>query len=92
MCYFLNVKIFFFPSCIQAAYIHAAGYPSETHQVVTQDGYILQMHRIPRGPNSDPGRARTPVFIMHGLTATSSAYIAVGANLSIGEELLLKIY
>ncbi|KAG7308010.1 hypothetical protein JYU34_006647 [Plutella xylostella] len=66
-----------------AAYIHAAGYPSETHQVVTEDGYILQMHRIPRGPNSDPGRARTPVFIMHGLTATSSAYIAVGANLSI---------
>jgi hypothetical protein len=23
------------------------GYPAETHEVITEDGYILQMHRIP---------------------------------------------
>uniref|UniRef100_A0A6A7G7I7 Gastric triacylglycerol lipase-like n=2 Tax=Hirondellea gigas TaxID=1518452 RepID=A0A6A7G7I7_9CRUS len=31
--------------------IRAQGYPSEIHKVVTRDGYILELHRIP-GPRS----------------------------------------
>ncbi|PIO55667.1 ab-hydrolase associated lipase region, partial [Teladorsagia circumcincta] len=27
------------------------GYPAEVHYAVTQDGYILELHRIPYGKN-----------------------------------------
>ncbi len=28
------------------------GYPAETHTVTTEDGYILEIHRIPFGKDS----------------------------------------
>lgn len=37
-------------SCIlQAELIQVRGYKSETHRVVTADGYVLEIHRIPHG-------------------------------------------
>jgi hypothetical protein len=32
--------------------ISSNGYPCETHDVVTEDGYILAMHRIPYSKKS----------------------------------------
>ncbi|KAG7173667.1 Gastric triacylglycerol lipase-like 2 [Homarus americanus] len=32
-----------------AQLIQARGYPAEVHRVITPDGYILEMHRIPHG-------------------------------------------
>ena len=29
--------------------IREDGYPAETHHAITEDGYILTMHRIPYG-------------------------------------------
>lgn len=36
-------------SLFQPQIIANRGYPAETHTVVTPDGYILTLHRIPRG-------------------------------------------
>ena len=63
------------------------GYPVETHQVVTEDGYILRMHRIPHGrkrsPRSDGGD-RPAVFIQHGLTSSSADWLSAGPKKALG--------
>uniref|UniRef100_A0A8C3QYV1 Lipase n=1 Tax=Cyanoderma ruficeps TaxID=181631 RepID=A0A8C3QYV1_9PASS len=43
------------------------GYPSEEHEVMTEDGYFLSLSRIPYG-RGDAGLSglRTPVLIVHG--------------------------
>ncbi|XP_042863293.1 lipase lipl-4-like [Penaeus japonicus] len=33
--------------------IRARGYLAQVHHVTTSDGYVLQMHRIPRGRNAN---------------------------------------
>ena len=54
------------------------GYPVEEHTVVTDDGYILAMHRIPHGQNEQPGDVqpgqKTPVFLGHCLLGSSAVY------------------
>ncbi|XP_055838134.1 lipase 1-like [Episyrphus balteatus] len=52
------------------------GYESEVHQVTTEDGYILKMHRI---RNS----GRQPVFLQHGLVDSSAGYVVMGPNVSL---------
>lgn len=59
--------------------ITSAGYPAELHNVVTDDGYILSMHRIP-----NPGKK--PIVLMHGLLATSAAFVTIGPKKSLGKE------
>ncbi|KAH7730832.1 Protein LIPL-6 [Aphelenchoides avenae] len=53
------------------------GYPIEVHHVVTRDGYVLELHRIPRGRNDAIDRRdRKPVvFLQHGLLCTSSVWV-----------------
>ncbi|XP_055907305.1 lipase 1-like [Eupeodes corollae] len=49
------------------------GYPAETHHVTTEDGYILEIHRIPK-----PGA--TPVLMVHGLLDSSSTWVMMGPH------------
>ncbi|XP_059487749.1 lipase 3-like [Neocloeon triangulifer] len=49
------------------------GYKAETHQVTTEDGYVLQMHRI---PSNSPGGE--PVFLQHGLLSSSADWVELG--------------
>lgn len=64
------------------------GYPAERHQVTTEDGYILKMHRIPgkRGETPTSSTGRPVVFLMHGLSSASSAFIGLGPEWSIGKK------
>ncbi|XP_063626499.1 lipase 3-like [Cydia splendana] len=48
------------------------GYPVETHEVITEDGYILKMFRIPSdGP---------VVFLQHGLLGSADDYLVAGPD------------
>ncbi|GMT10963.1 hypothetical protein PFISCL1PPCAC_2260, partial [Pristionchus fissidentatus] len=54
------------------------GYPVESHQVVTADGYVLTLHRIPHGRNessSSRNATRPVVFLQHGLMCSSSMWV-----------------
>uniref|UniRef100_A0A1I7YZV3 AB hydrolase-1 domain-containing protein n=1 Tax=Steinernema glaseri TaxID=37863 RepID=A0A1I7YZV3_9BILA len=65
------------------------GYPAERVEVVTEDGYILQLHHIKSGRNQaaeDPNRP--VVFLMHGLLAASDVWVSNLPNESAGMILL----
>ncbi|KAI8434031.1 hypothetical protein MSG28_012182 [Choristoneura fumiferana] len=47
------------------------GHKVEEHTVVTEDGYILTLFRM-------PGKRKTPVFLMHGSGDSSDAYMLRG--------------
>ncbi|XP_013188727.1 lipase 1 [Amyelois transitella] len=68
--------------------IKSHGYQAERHHVTTQDGYILEVHRIPFGRHQSSSDVRRPaVFLMHGLFSASNAYIALGPEFSISYNL-----
>jgi len=51
------------------------GYPCETHSVVTEDGYILNMHRIPWGKDGKTAGVRPAVNLQHGLMSSSEDWV-----------------
>ncbi|XP_065225607.1 gastric triacylglycerol lipase-like [Planococcus citri] len=63
------------------------GYPSEAHAVKSQDGYILELHRIPHGKSGPGDKKRTPIFIHHGLLSSSIDWIVNGPDKSLGYRL-----
>ncbi|XP_044249511.1 lipase 1 [Drosophila takahashii] len=60
-------------------------HPAETHQVTTEDKYVLTLHRIPR-----PGAK--PVLLVHGLEDTSSTWIVMGPHSGLGYFLYANGY
>ncbi|KAH8410559.1 hypothetical protein KR009_001778, partial [Drosophila setifemur] len=52
-------------------------HPSETHEVTTEDKYVLTLHRIPR-------RGAKPVLLVHGLEDTSSTWLVMGPHSGLG--------
>lgn len=62
------------------------GYPSETHEVITEDGYILNMHRIPFGKNSpmEEGVKRPAIYLQHGLLCSSADWVMWTEEKSLG--------
>ena len=62
--------------------IQTKGYPCEEHQVITNDGYILGVFRIPHGRNSTTmGR---PVLLQHGLLDAAVTWVMNFPDQSLG--------
>ena len=59
------------------------GYPSETHTVITEDCYILEMHRIPHGKNNAVA-TKPPVLLLHGILGSSADWVLASPEQSLG--------
>ena len=69
----------------QTEIIEAMGYPTEIHNIVTGDGYILELHRIPHGINSTGGD-RPVALLQHCLLCSSADYIMNTPDQALGES------
>lgn len=71
---------------LQASIISFRGYPVRTYSVTTDDGYILELHRIPFGKSSsgDSSIRRRVVFLQHGLLNTDAAWLMLPSDQALG--------
>ncbi|KAK7081222.1 hypothetical protein SK128_013553 [Halocaridina rubra] len=63
--------------------IEYMGYPAEIHSVTTEDGYILELHRIPYGM-AGPSPDRPIAFLHHGILSSSADWIMNAADEGLG--------
>ncbi|XP_030720859.2 lipase member K isoform X1 [Globicephala melas] len=59
------------------------GYPYEKYDIVTKDGYILGIYRIPHGRACPRTAAKPAVYLQHGLIASASNWICNLPNNSL---------
>ncbi|XP_015126109.1 lipase 3 [Diachasma alloeum] len=60
--------------------VSQAGYEAEEHDVTTEDGYILSVHRITSGPKAPAANGKPAVLLLHGLLAASDVWVLRGAG------------
>lgn len=57
------------------------GYGVEVHTVTTEDGYILEMHRMTNSPRLNSSNPKYPVVLcIHGTAETSGTFVLTGPN------------
>lgn len=59
------------------------GYLSEEHTLVTEDGYILTIYRIPKGRRCFGPVRQTPVLLMPGFVVDSDSWLDAGPSSSL---------
>ncbi|KAJ7561210.1 hypothetical protein O6H91_03G018900 [Diphasiastrum complanatum] len=72
------------PSVFCNELISKFGYPCEERQVITDDGYILAVQRIPHGIQQTLTSTRQPVFLLHGLLQGGEAWVLNSPEQSLG--------
>lgn len=65
------------------------GYRIETHEVITDDGYILTLHRISHKNNVGK---RIPVLLMHGFIQSATDFVNLGPGKALSLLLCDKGY
>lgn len=71
----------------QPRLVEKYGYSIETHTVTTSDGYVLTLHRIPGKPSWPFPKRKQPVFLMHGLLASSACWVVMRPEVSLAYAL-----
>lgn len=61
-------------SSIQTEILEKYGFPTETHEFTTEDGYLLTLFRVPHGKNGT-GVNPKPILMMHGLFGSSENFV-----------------
>ena len=69
---------------LQSQIIKYHGYPCENHDIVTEDGYILSVQRIPHGRHGNGKQNGIPVFLQHGLIDSAVTFINNPPEQSLG--------
>ncbi|XP_075234702.1 lysosomal acid lipase/cholesteryl ester hydrolase-like [Lycorma delicatula] len=64
--------------------IREAGYVAERHEIKTEDGYWLTVHRIPRGKGQLPLANKPAVILQHGLLSSSAGWVLSGPKNGLG--------
>nr|CAD7407480.1 unnamed protein product [Timema cristinae] len=67
------------------------GYYVEIHHVVTEDGFILELHRIPGSPRNPPAQGKSVFLLEHGLLCSSADWLLQGPGKSL-DVAVLKLY
>jgi lysosomal acid lipase/cholesteryl ester hydrolase len=87
--YYYFIYLFIYLNSTQPEIIANRGYPVEIHQVVTDDGYILELHRIPYGQRDGHSHnstfQRRAVFLQHGMMGTDHFWLVGSTNSSLGK-------
>lgn len=64
--------------------MRSTGYNVEEHDLTTDDGYILTVHRMPGSPKSPIGPNKPVVLLIHGLLAASDVWVLRGPDKDLG--------
>ncbi|XP_018048425.1 PREDICTED: lipase 3-like [Atta colombica] len=67
-------------------------YLTEEHYVITEDGYILVIHRILRSPLSKDYQRKKIVFLQHGIICSSDCWVMIGPEKDLAFLLADKGY
>nr|XP_018902729.1 PREDICTED: lipase 3-like [Bemisia tabaci] len=70
------------PDDMSTQHMKKHGYPGEAHRVITPDGYILTLDRIPHRENSTSDRM--PLILLHGMVGNAMQYLIAGPRSGLG--------
>ena len=65
--------------------IREVGYTAETHYTTTEDGYILGLHRIPRGKKGNGVLSGGVFYLQHGLLCSSADWVIPTPSKGLGK-------